>query len=659
MGFLAPAFLAAAMVIGVPLALHLFHRHDLQRVSFPALRYLQRTERDHARRIRVRQLILLLMRIAIVLSVVAAGARLFVPGDGGSHHPTALAVVLDNSLSSGTVEGENRTFDRLRRLALETASIATDEDRIWVIRAAEPWDIARPMGPDDAAVRISSTEVTGASADLGEALRRARALVKGADLATAEIHLLSDLQATAFPLDDEEVQQDDGVPILVHLPRDPPPPNRYLHELLVGGGLPPLAGQRSNVTVTVGSDPTFEPQAVPLRLVVDDRIRGASSALPGRAVVMPLGPFPEGPVHGFIETDADALRSDDRSYFAFDVRPPPAVALAGEATFFLEHALDVLEEGGRLRRTSLRDANVLVSVGGAGSDTRRDGQAIVMVPSSDESRLPALNRGLATAGVPWRVERPEKTGEVDLGINPLPEVLGQVRAYDPLALRPTGGRGTAVEVPIRLADGEPWLVTGQVTDGAYALLGSALDESSTTLPVSAAMVPLLEWILSRLSASQPSMRGRRAGSPFPTPTGATHVRSPDGTTHSIDPSQSFRETRHPGIYAVLRGDTVLDRIAVNAPLRESLLARLEGPALEAALGPNVRVVRDETEWGQASFMSRQGPELWRPLLVAAFVLLLVESWIAAPGRSETGAKRRSPPASPAGETTFPASGSNP
>ena len=63
MGALTPLFLAAGIAIGVPIYLHLFHRHETRRVSFPALRYLERTEREHARQIRFRQLVLLVIRV--------------------------------------------------------------------------------------------------------------------------------------------------------------------------------------------------------------------------------------------------------------------------------------------------------------------------------------------------------------------------------------------------------------------------------------------------------------------------------------------------------------------------------------------------------------------------------------------------------------------
>src|SRR3990170_4213811 len=118
MGAINPLFLAAGLSVAVPLFLHLFQRQESRRFAFPALRYLERTEREHARRIRLRQLLLLVLRLAVLLLLVGAGARLFVHGRGSAHPPTAVAIILDNSMSSGLVVGERRVLDVLPERAL-------------------------------------------------------------------------------------------------------------------------------------------------------------------------------------------------------------------------------------------------------------------------------------------------------------------------------------------------------------------------------------------------------------------------------------------------------------------------------------------------------------------------------------------------------------
>jgi len=635
-GFLFPLFLIATAAVAVPLLLHLFHRHESTRVAFPALRYLLRTKKEHAKKIRFRQILLLLTRLAVIVLMVLAGSRLFLRGTGGSHDPTAVVLILDNSMSAGVVLGEERVLDQLKRMAMETVAQATPDDQLWVIRAGEPWDVAPPGGPADAAMRILTTELSSASGDLTAALARARDLLLSSHLRSREIHLLSDLQLTGFSRNGE-AQPAEDLPVVVYRPSAPPPVNRYLHDVVVGGGLPPVAGQRTELSVTVGSTEPFTGDEVPLRLVLDGRIQAASSALPGRAVILPIGPFPEGLVMGTIETDPDALHADDVRHFVFRVRPPPVVAIAGPAPFFLDQALSVLEEGGRIRRGAPAAADVLFSVGGEGLDTWSNGQTAVILPPSDPAVLPALNRRIALAGLPWRVETAAAgAGETEVSENRLSVELGGVRVLNAYVLRREGSAPLDGEVAVRLSSDEPWLVTGASAQGSYLLLGSPLEPESTSLPVSGAMVPFLEWATSLGSTGGAQTRRIEAGQSLPMDPEATHVAMPSGTRHPVDGTQAFRETREAGVYVLLKDDVALQSIAVGAPVRESLLGRLDPADIPDRVGSSTRIVADPIDWPSEIFTSGRGQELWKLLLAAALLLMLLENWIAAPGR--TGAR---------------------
>src|SRR6478752_1805634 len=120
MGFLAPAALLLGAAIAIPIILHLFQRHQGPRMVFPALRYLRRAEREHARRIRLRQFLLLALRALAILLLALVAARPFLRSGGAAHAPSAVVLVLDNSASSGTVEGDRRVLDILKARAVET-----------------------------------------------------------------------------------------------------------------------------------------------------------------------------------------------------------------------------------------------------------------------------------------------------------------------------------------------------------------------------------------------------------------------------------------------------------------------------------------------------------------------------------------------------------
>lgn len=632
MGALNPIFLAAAAAIAVPLYLHLFHRHRTRRLSFPALRYLERTEREHARQIRLRQILLLLVRVSVLLLVVGAGARLFFAGRGASHPPTAVVVILDNSLSSGMVEGERRVLDALKDLAIEALEGATDDDRFWVIRAGEPWLPAIPGAAGEARRAIEETDVSEAAGDLTAALARARGLLETAELTAREIHLLSDLQRSAFVPDAEPPAGD--IPVVVWVPESEVAVNRALTAVTVGAGLPPLEGQRSEVTVRALESPD-DTTHVPVRLVVNERIRGATTLPAGSEASIPMPPAGSGWILGYVDADPDDLRADDRRYFAFRSRPAPAVAVQGTPGIFVDEALGVLADAGRIRRAAPEESDLLIASDGAGLDLRR-ADALVL-PPADATLLPALNRRLADAGIPWTLEASEVSGEAELSGEGLPPAFARVRVRSAYAARATDQEGAPWRT-LAEAGGRPWAVEGRDANGRrYLLLASPLTRDATTLPVSTLMLRFLDWVTSEWSGAGLARDERTVGDHLSAPDGATGVRFPSGLERPIDGTRMVRGTGEAGFYTFLAGDSVVSVVALNPPVAESRLERLDERELRQVVGESVTAVDRAESWQSAVYRARQGPELWRPFLLAALLLLLVETVAATSG---TGARSR-------------------
>ena len=117
MNFLAPFALILAGAAAVPLVLHLLRRRTGEKVDFPAIRYLLRAEREHSRQLKLRNLLLMLLRVFAVLALALAAARPIGRFAGGSHAPTAIAVVLDNSLSTSVVVNGAPVLARLKDAA--------------------------------------------------------------------------------------------------------------------------------------------------------------------------------------------------------------------------------------------------------------------------------------------------------------------------------------------------------------------------------------------------------------------------------------------------------------------------------------------------------------------------------------------------------------
>jgi hypothetical protein len=284
--------------------------------------------------------------------------------------------------------------------------------------------------------------------------------------------------------------------------------------------------------------------------------------------------------------------------------------------------------GGRLVRGG--EPEMLISAGGAGLESPAARRLVL--PPSDPALLPALNRRLVEAGVAWRFDDDVRAGELRPSSTELPVDVSAVRVARRYRLVPddVGGGIGAGRVLVELADGSPFLVAATGTAGDHLLLATPLDDEASTLPVDAAMVPLLEWVISGWGSGVGG-GGPLTGEPLPLPPGATSVALPDGTRVPADGTRELRMTRDPGIYTVLGGDSVLERVAVNVSNRESLLTPLSRFALRERLGDAAVLADSPGAWARGIFHRRQGREFWRPLLLVALLLLLVESWMAASG----------------------------
>ncbi len=631
MGFLSPLLLLLGAAAAIPLVLHLLKRDRDRRVVFPALRYLHRATREHARQIRAQQLLLLFLRIGIVAAVTLAAARLLLPLPGGVHEPTAVALVLDNSLSSGVIEDDRRRLDWMKETARRVVDRATEDDLIWVLRAGEPWDLALPLQPAAARIRIDETEVSHARSSLDEVLLRASRLLTDASQPARELHVLSDYQTGALS-EGTALDLPPGTRVLASEPAEHAPENRFFSDVLVGGGLPPIAGERTQITARVATSGTDPVGAIEVRLVVDGEVRAATESESDGSVTLPLGPFQTGWVSGHLEMDPDALPEDDRSFFVFRVREPPVVTAEGEDMYFLEQAFDVLDGAGRVRHTSAEEPNLVVLAGAAAQEEWTHEAPLLLLPPSDPARLPAFNRALSAAGIPWTlgVEASESVWSVaDVGIPVAIEGLEVRRRY---RMEPRG-EAHPRETLVALSDGSPWLVTGETEAGPYLLLASPLSEEASDLPVRAVLIPFVDWVTARWAGGG-TVSMLHAGDPLATPSGATHLYLPSGAERAIDDTHRFVETAHVGIHTILEGDSIVALAAVNAPPEESRLSPLDPQQLSERLTPDLYVLDEPDAWERAAFGTGTASEPWKVLLVAALLLLLIEGRVAASGAGD-------------------------
>src|SRR5215210_4580500 len=120
LSFLYPLFLAGAAAIAIPIALHLFRRRTEIVVDFPAVRLLHKAPVEQQKRRRIRELILLALRIAALALLAFAFARPYVRSTTVALATPITIVALDTSMSM-SAPGQ---FDAARQAARKAVTDA-------------------------------------------------------------------------------------------------------------------------------------------------------------------------------------------------------------------------------------------------------------------------------------------------------------------------------------------------------------------------------------------------------------------------------------------------------------------------------------------------------------------------------------------------------
>ncbi len=589
--FLHPWLLLGLAAAAVPVILHLRQHREPPTVTFPAVRYLLDATRQHEKRLRLRHLLLLILRTLLIVALVLAAAGPSAPVRGvASHPPTALALVVDNSLSSGAVAGGMPRIELLKRAARDVLGRATPSDALWLLTAD---GIPRRGSPDQLRAIVDTLTSTEARVDLGEALDLVAEVVRG-DHRPGGVAVITDLQGSAV------TPAAPKVPVLVVAITEPTVANLGIDGLELGPQ--PWGTDGARITVRLAGDPE---RRVPVRVRVGDRPSRQALAGVGAPATIALPPTRPGWHEVVAELDADELRADDRRVAGVRVAPVAAVRWR-EAGKYVDAALATLRDNGRVR-----EGNEVV----VGELT---GAAAIVFPPAEPARLGALNRALEQRGVPWRYTLlREEAAVTDSG-----SWLGRHDVGRRYVLAPTGSGRVGVLATVA---GTPWLVRS----GGVVLFGSRLEPEWTSLPYSAAFLPFIDALVNRIARNEIVVADGAVGRPALLPDAVTEVRL-GGRSWPVEGGAGFRAPAA-GVYWLLSGNDTIGALGVASDPRESLLAPAAAATAEGLWG--ARVVGPD-DAGRAAFALAARADLRGVLLWSALLLGLAELILAAWGGRE-------------------------
>lgn len=655
MSFLFPLYLLGALAIGIPVLLHLRRRPPKEHVEFGSLMFLEKTPERVTRRTRLEQLLLLALRcLAVILLALAFGrpflASMQLPSE--QSRLTRAVVLLDRSASmrrgdlqarahaaaveaargyEGEVELGLAVFDERFTLLADLPTLAG------LGSGARAAAVADRLGKEDAAPGWLGT-------DLGLAMTQAANLLLTADAERPaqrrEIVVISDFQEGAA--------------------RELLRANPWSGEVQVRC-LPLAPAEKGNLSLTLA--------ATPPRSKVDEaevyRVRITSAAetgeakvrfgwkgfpdtftetlvAPGTSRIVTSAPRPPEAERGTLEVTGDAHPFDNEVHVA-PVQPRPLrirylgdeaeSGSAGSPLFYLKKALQptlaLLPIVTATPTSGDLDPNATEIVVAPGAWDVWTGEAlhhfassgglVIALPAAD---IDASAFAALTGQADWKLsEAPVKDYAMLAGLDfehPVLEPFARAQIRDFTKVRFWKHRALdfgdvapdeSVRVLAKFDSGSPAWMEQRIGDGAVFYFFAGWRPEEGQLALSSKFVPLLFSIFDHAGYSiraAPAVYVGETDKPAPgfyestTETGekrllAVNLAPSEGRTDPFDPLIEFA--------------------ALGIPLSEAAPA----PAPELSAAQKLRVESEQKE-------SRQ--KLWKWLVLAALVLLVVETWLA-------------------------------
>ena len=628
--------------VAMPLFLHLFNLRQPQTVEFSSLAFVKELQESAVQRVRIKEWLLLALRMLAIACLVMAFAQPTLTGSLGGAvgtAPTTHVVVVDNSLSMAADGDGGSYFDQAVQHAQGALDAVEEGDEVllWPMARTEERRPAPIANADVARQALAELEPQAGGAPLAQALERAAQAASESDLPQTALYVASDFQASTLG-DSLEAALPDDLPVQL-LPVDTRrQSNVGIADVTVTSRIAEV-GQPVQLEATLvnhGPDPL--PDYVASVYLAGERVAQATTTLePGleTTVSFTVTPQERGWLGGAVATEDDDFPADDRHHFTLHVpeeRRVLRVRGEGQAPRYVDLALssEMIADRIALRTTSIPEQDLASAELG-----QYDAVLLVGPRSLSSGEVEALaryvNRGGGLLLFPNAQARPDdynallgavgagsvrgfsgalgadrtvaSFGRVDLA-HPLFEGVFQRQRGDDeasveqpdlhytLNFRPSGQSGQSL---IELSNGRPFLHEVRHGSGRLLLMAVAPTRAWSDLPVRGLFVPLLYRSVYYLSAST-SVAGKQlvAGRPAElrvtgvAPAASLRLVGPEGLELRPEQRNLFGATLlildtapvTPGAYAVQDGATQVQRIAINSAPAESNL-RSAPPATAA------------------------------------------------------------------------------
>ena len=206
MTFLNPLLLLGLAAAAIPLIIHLFNFRRPRKIDFSSLEFLKELQKSTMQRVRIKQLLLLLLRTLAIACLVLTFARPTLTsnlaGSLGSQASSSIVLVVDNSRSMQMRDAQGAYYDQAKEVADALIGQMKAGDEIYLLPVSGDAfpannDVAYSM-PHLAREAVQDLSISPHPGSISDAWARSVRLLDEATNLNKEIYVISDFQKTAL-----------------------------------------------------------------------------------------------------------------------------------------------------------------------------------------------------------------------------------------------------------------------------------------------------------------------------------------------------------------------------------------------------------------------------------------------------------------------------
>ena len=195
MNFLFPTFLIGLAAIAIPIIIHLFNFRKYKKVYFTNVQFLKELKQESDSKSKLKEWLILAMRILAISCLVFAFAQPFIPGKVKTiQGEKAISIYIDNSFSMESTNKKGTLLENSKTLATEIVNTFNASDKFQLLTNDFEGKHQRFISKEEFVEQLNDVKISSATKSISDVIKRQQDFLQNSSSKNKRIFLLSDFQ---------------------------------------------------------------------------------------------------------------------------------------------------------------------------------------------------------------------------------------------------------------------------------------------------------------------------------------------------------------------------------------------------------------------------------------------------------------------------------